>query len=464
MMDERLLGRWFKGASWSNWLTTLKGAFGEKLTKAEHAKFVELAEREPPKARVREFWGCIGRRGGKDSIASGIAAYLATAHDYIKYLRPGERAVILCLAVDRNQAAIVFGYIKAYFEIVPLLKTVVHKITADTIELTNGVEITVATCSYRSIRGKTVAAAILDECAFWRADDAGFANPDVEVYSALVPALATLRKAGALIIGISTVYRKAGLLYNKWREHHGRSDSDILVVRAPSRTFNPTLDQADIDADIALDPARGEAEWLSEWRTDLADFVDRQVIESLVVPGRHEIPPLAGAYHVGFVDASGGSGGDSYTAAIAHYEFKTEIAVLDALREIRPPFSPEAATAEHAKFFKAYGIHTVRGDRYAGAWPADQFSKHGIAYEASEHSKTEIYVEILPSLNGHKVELLDNPRLISQLCGLERRVVRGTGRDIVDHGTGRRDDVSNAACGALLRAQADNILAIWARL
>jgi hypothetical protein len=119
-------------------------------------------------------------------------------------------------------------------------------------------------------------------------------------------------------------------------------------------------------SDIVLDPARGEAEWLSEWRTDLADFIERQVIEALVVPGRHEIPPLLGGYHVGFVDASGGSGGDSYTAAIAHYDFKSETAILDAIREIRPPFSPEAATADHAKFFKAYSVHRIRGNRYAG--------------------------------------------------------------------------------------------------
>src|SRR5262249_13770607 len=103
-------------------------------------------------------------------------------------------------------------------------------------------------------------------------------------------------------------------------------------------------------------------------------------------------------------------------------------------------------------FLKSYRITRVTGDRYAGSWPGDQFQKHGITYHPSEHSKSEIYSEILPSLNAHKVELLDNQRLITQLCGLERRVVRGTGRELVDHGVGRHDDVCNSVMGALLLA------------
>jgi hypothetical protein len=45
--------------------------------------------------------------------------------------------------------------------------------------------------------------------------------------------------------------------------------------------------------------------------------------------------------------------------------------------------------------------------------------------------------------------LLDNQRLISQLLSLERRTARG-GRDSIDHPPGARDDVINAASGALV--------------
>jgi hypothetical protein len=47
--------------------------------------------------------------------------------------------------------------------------------------------------------------------------------------------------------------------------------------------------------------------------------------------------------------------------------------------------------------------------------------------------------------------LLDDARLISQLCSLERRTGR-SGRDAVDHRSGQHDDKANAAAGALVCA------------
>jgi hypothetical protein len=35
-----------------------------------------------------------------------------------------------------------------------------------------------------------------------------YANPDRETYSAVLPSLVTLRKAGSILIGISSVHRK----------------------------------------------------------------------------------------------------------------------------------------------------------------------------------------------------------------------------------------------------------------
>jgi hypothetical protein len=67
------------------------------------------------------------------------------------------------------------------------------------------------------------------------------------------------------------------------------------------------------------------------------------------------------------------------------------------------------------------------------------------------HSKSDIYRELLPLVNSGRIELLDNTRLVAQLCFLERRTARG-GRDSIDHPPNGRDDVSNAAAGALLLA------------
>jgi hypothetical protein len=77
-----------------------------------------------------------------------------------------------------------------------------------------------------------------------------------------------------------------------------------------------------------------------EFRTDIADFISRAVVEASIEPGVYERPPSRSRRYVAFIDASGGSGSDSMTLAIAHSE--DGIPTLDAVRERRPPFSPDA--------------------------------------------------------------------------------------------------------------------------
>ena len=84
--------------------------------------FKEVAgDRRPPKRPVRELVCCVGRGGGKDSIASAIAAFIAATGDFTR-LRPGERGSVLCLATDRSQAKIAFNYVAAFFEHLPVLR------------------------------------------------------------------------------------------------------------------------------------------------------------------------------------------------------------------------------------------------------------------------------------------------------------------------------------------------------
>lgn len=145
-------------------------------------------------------------------------------------------------------------------------------------------------------------------------------------------------------------------------------------------------------------------------------------------------------------DPSGGSA-DSMTLAIAHRQ--DGVAVLDAVREVRPPFSPESVVTDFCALLKTYRLHEVTGDRYAGEWPRERFREHGVSYKLSEKTASEIFTNCLPLLNSKKVELLDVPRLAVQLCNLERRTARA-GRDSISHPGGGHDDIAVSACGALL--------------
>jgi hypothetical protein len=102
--DPNLFAPWFPGATWDPWRTILKGAFALPMTDDERAFFRSVADRDPPRQRVRELWIVAGRRAGKDSVASVIAAHAAAMFDGRRTLRPGERALVACLACDRDQA------------------------------------------------------------------------------------------------------------------------------------------------------------------------------------------------------------------------------------------------------------------------------------------------------------------------------------------------------------------------
>ncbi len=272
------------------------------------------------------------------------------------------------------------------------------------------------------------------------------ANPASEVLAALKPAMATL--PGSLLMGISSPYARRGPLWDAYRRHHGKDSGSVLVWQAPTATMNPKIDPTIIAEAYEADPASAAAEYGAEFRTDVETFISREVVDAATPPGRHELPPISGTRYMAFVDPSGGSA-DSMTLAVAHRD--GERVVVDAVREVRPPFSPEGVVQDFADLLKAYRVNTVTGDRYAGEWVRQPFVKHGITYTLSEKPKSDLYRDVLPALNSGKVELLDLPRLTAQLCGLERRTARG-GRDLIDHPPGAHDDIANAVCGAIVCA------------
>ena len=232
------------------------------------------------------------------------------------------------------------------------------------------------------------------------------------------------------------------------------------MAQGASRDFNPTLSEGVVQRALERDHAAGSAEYLAQFRVDIESFIAREVVETAVAPGRYELPPNNAANYVAFCDPSGGSN-DSFTLAIAHGD-KDGRGILDVIREQRPPFSPDAVVQEFTALLKRYGIMKVQGDRYGGDWPAERFRAHGMTYEQSERPKSQIYGELLPLLNSGRVELLDHPRLVAQLCDLERRTSRA-GKDSIDHGPGGgHDDIANAVAGALLLAQDGGSL-LWRR-
>src|SRR5262249_27415986 len=138
--------------------------------------------REPPSNRVQQLWAIVGRRGGKTRAAALICCYLATCVDWRDRLAAGETGFVTALAPTQKQAQGVLQYCRAMIEASPILRQQIQGVTSDEIKLQGNISISVHPANYRTIRGRTLLAVVLDESALFR--DETSAQPDIEILRA----------------------------------------------------------------------------------------------------------------------------------------------------------------------------------------------------------------------------------------------------------------------------------------
>jgi hypothetical protein len=155
--------------------------------------------------------------------------------------------------------------------------------------------------------------------------------------------------------------------------------------------------------------------------------------------------PEPGIAYVAFVDMSGGSSDDA-VLAVGHQDRASRVVVDRVVDQgARPPFDPRLAVERFVAVLRAYRVSTVTGDAYAGETFRADFERHGIAYDVSDRTKSELFEALEPLLNGRRVVLLDVPEVEQQLLGL---IWRG-GK--IDHPSGEHDDYANACAGIVAR-------------
>jgi hypothetical protein len=347
--DPAVFGSVFRDpATWAAWRAFLAALFALPMTDEQLAIYRECTGRtEPPSTPAAEAWLVCGRRAGKSFTLALTAIYLATFRDYRQFLAPGERATIMIIAQDRKQARIIMGYIMGVLRSVPMLASTVENERAESVDLTNEVTIEIHSASFRSTRGYTICAALCDELAIWPTDDA--AEPDYAVLDAIRPGMATI--PDAMLLCASSPYARRGALWDAHRRHYAKDGDPILVWQAATRTMNPTVRQSVIDEAVERDPASAAAEYGAQFRSDIESYLSREAVMACVAHDVRERPPITGVHYCAFVDPSGGSS-DAMTMAVSHRE--NEAVVIDALREVRPPFSPEGVVREFAKLLKTY--------------------------------------------------------------------------------------------------------------
>src|SRR5262245_56577207 len=109
------------------------------MTADDLVVFRQLTGQEsPPPDGARQTYVIAGRRSGKSFMTAVIATFVACFGDFKQYITVGETLAVLCLARDKEQARIVFRYVKGIVQHIPVLRSTVVAIRTDEIELSNG--------------------------------------------------------------------------------------------------------------------------------------------------------------------------------------------------------------------------------------------------------------------------------------------------------------------------------------
>jgi len=426
-------------------MATIKTIYGLPLDEEESEIYqratgrVECIRKEQNEATI-----IVGRRGGKTSrIAAPIACFEAFRENG---LPPGEKAYVVLIAPVTYQARNAFEFIRNYIQNSPELRQAIVAVRKDEIDLCNGVTIACWPCSYVSVRGFSVLAAICDEIAFWNQDITS-ANPVDEVLDALRPAMATFPRRK--LLKISTPFRRDGLL---WREYQKRSELSFPVWHLPSLEMNPNLDAEFLEKEKERDLEKYRREYMAEFTDHLVAWIVPEILDPCIIQGRVEVPPIPGARYAAAIDPAFSH--SDFTFAIVHQTNDGQV-VVDRIQKwsgtkIAPvPF--ERVCSEIAKVLREYGINRVWGDQFCASIIRQTFDSIGIQYE--DHSfrqgtRTEIFGNLRHLLTQGKIELLDNPDLTRQLRRLEEHKTKAGQIDVRPAG-GKKDDVAIAVALAV---------------
>src|SRR6476659_9169850 len=261
--DPKVFAPHLRGNSWGAWRVFLQALFALPMDEQQLAIYNKYTGRSTaPTSPLHEAWLVVGRRGGKSFVLALIAVYLACFIDWRKFLGPGEMGTIMIIAKDRPQARVIKRFITGLLHETPMLKRVIEEETRERVQLRNRVIIEIHTASFRSTRGYTIIAALLDEISIWPTDETS-AEPDIEVINAIKPGMATI--PDAILLCASSPHARKGALWEAHRKHFAKDGDPVLVWQADTRAMNQTVPQAYIDQHVTDDPARAAAEYLAQF-------------------------------------------------------------------------------------------------------------------------------------------------------------------------------------------------------
>ena len=414
----------------------------------------------------REAWVVVGRRGSKsDAIAATQVAYEALCGGHEDYVRKGQRALCFQVAQDLRMARYSLHFISAALESSSIGKASITQVTADRIDLKNGLTICTVPPTLKSVRGYACPVAVLDEVGVWY-QDSDAANPDYEIYRALSPG--QLQFPNRKIIGISTPWNKSGLLYKFYNAGTQGSKiadglpkdeyKDVVVLHGSTALLrNPLVTREFLAKERAHDPKAFERECLAVFQDSISGFLPSALVERATDRGILERVPESRPAYVCAIDPAFKR--DAFGLTILHRDDKGNI-IVDAVRRwlgsTETPLNPRAVLQEISALVSTYRIDLLYSDQYhfeSLAQLANDFGIAIIGIPFTAKAKAEMYGNLQQLFHQGRIRVIDHEELLKELRTLERTLTDG-GTVQIGAPSGFHDDLVSTLTLAASQAMA----------
>lgn len=439
------------------WSVTVRAYYGAALSPAELEQWRALTGRDaPPEGGYAELLVVAGRRAGKSETIARLATYEAIHGGHEAFLAPGQVGLIAVISPLREQSQEILGYVRGLADL-PANKPYVERVTKDGVLFKTGIEIRVMTADAVNVSGPTVVMAILDEAAKLPGDDA--VMPDRVIVDSLRPALAPLLGAPRRrFVMITSAYIKEGIAFETDRDHFGKSDSDVLVVRGTTADFNPNIDTAWLERERRRVGERVFArEYGGEWQdASVESWFGLETVNRSVDKGRGVLAPKGGNSYIAAIDL--GFRQDGTALAIAHREYQNDrvLTVIDGVW-YWPGGTAEPSVIVHrsAKIIREYGARAF-ADQFGFDAVKDSYASNRVRliearWDAmGSRSKTEIFNRVRREMLDGRVRLPDDPELTKELHKFGGRLRRNGTEELAARSG--HDDRVHACVAAIFQA------------
>ena len=342
----------------------------------------------------------LGARSGKSLMASIIALYEATRKKWAKYLNPGESGYIEVISTRQKQSEQIIGAnCLRLMENSQNLKSYIKDYTMSELILKNNMRIISLPCNSTAGRGLPIACLIFDEIGHFYTEGV---KADETIFNALRPR--QVQFPGAKLILISTPSAKQGLLWNFFEE--GFRIPGRLTAQAETVYMNPLVNRKFLEKEKKRDIDNYRREFEAQFAEKVEAFLSYEIVQnSLKLAG--DLPYRSDYQYFSGIDASGLTGRDKFSLAIAHKQdnniYVDKVKSWD-LKDAEP------IMRDIRELARIYHFNKTSIDKYAVGWVRNSLEKIGLQVELRP-SLAEIYVNLKSLMLGNRLFLPDNQGL-----------------------------------------------------